>query len=44
MQPTPFTNTRLRRWTLMPRGGHFAPSEQPQLVIQELREFFRGLD
>ena len=37
-------NTRLRRWTLMPRGGHFAPSEQPQLVIQELREFFRGLD
>jgi pimeloyl-ACP methyl ester carboxylesterase len=30
------------RWTLMPRGGHFAPAEQPAAVAQDLREFFRG--
>ena len=32
--------TDLRRWTVMPRGGHFGPSEQPQLVVDELRAFF----
>ena len=29
------------RATEPPRGGHFAPFEQPQLYVQELREFFR---
>ncbi len=27
--------------TEMPRGGHFAPFEQPELYAQELRDFFR---
>jgi pimeloyl-ACP methyl ester carboxylesterase len=33
----------LRRWTVMPRGGHFAPAEQPAAVVAELRAFFGGL-
>jgi len=35
--------TDLRRWSILPRGGHFAPSEQPQLVADELRAFFAGI-
>ncbi|HEX4110695.1 MAG TPA: epoxide hydrolase [Solirubrobacteraceae bacterium] len=35
--------TDLRRWTVLPRGGHFAPAEQPALVVDELRAFFREL-
>lgn len=35
--------TDLRRWTVMPRGGHFAASEQPALVVSELQEFFSAL-
>ena len=35
--------TDLRRWTVMPRGGHFGPAEQPDLMVAELREFFRPL-
>lgn len=31
------------RWTRVPRGGHFAALEEPQLLAQELREFFRPL-
>ena len=30
----------LRHWTVMPRGGHFAALEQPQLYLQDLRDFF----
>ena len=33
----------LRRWTSMPRGGHFAALEEPELLAQEIREFFRPL-
>ncbi|SFS16129.1 Pimeloyl-ACP methyl ester carboxylesterase [Microbacterium sp. cf046] len=29
------------RATYAPRGGHFAPFEQPELYVHELREFFR---
>ena len=29
------------RLTDMPRGGHFAPFEEPELYARELREFFR---
>jgi pimeloyl-ACP methyl ester carboxylesterase len=36
-------HTDLRRWTVLPKGGHFAFSEQPQLLTTELREFFRPL-
>jgi pimeloyl-ACP methyl ester carboxylesterase len=35
--------TNLRRWTVMPRGGHFAPAEEPGLVVDDLRAFFRPL-
>jgi pimeloyl-ACP methyl ester carboxylesterase len=31
------------RWTEMPRGGHFAAWEEPELLAQDIREFFRGL-
>ena len=27
----------------MPRGGHFAAMEQPQMLAEELRAFFRPL-
>ena len=33
----------IQRWTLMPRGGHFAAMEQPALLAQDIREFFRPL-
>jgi pimeloyl-ACP methyl ester carboxylesterase len=29
------------RVTEPPRGGHFAPFEEPELYAEELREFFR---
>jgi microsomal epoxide hydrolase len=28
------------RWTLMPRGGHFAALEEPELLAVDLHEFF----
>jgi pimeloyl-ACP methyl ester carboxylesterase len=31
------------RWTIMPRGGHFAPAEEPELMVEDLRAFFRVL-
>lgn len=31
----------LKRWTKMPRGGHFAALEEPELFVSDLREFFR---
>ena len=33
----------LRRWTEMPRGGHFAALEQPQLLAEDMRAFFSAL-
>jgi microsomal epoxide hydrolase len=33
----------LRRWTVSPRGGHFAALEQPDLLVDEVRAFFRPL-
>jgi microsomal epoxide hydrolase len=33
----------IRRWSVMPRGGHFAALEQPELLANEVREFFRPL-
>jgi pimeloyl-ACP methyl ester carboxylesterase len=33
----------LTRYTLMPHGGHFAALEQPDLLVTDVREFFRGL-
>jgi pimeloyl-ACP methyl ester carboxylesterase len=34
---------RVARWTVMPRGGHFLPTEEPELFADDLREFFRPL-
>jgi len=31
------------QWTEMPRGGHFAALEQPELLIDDIRSFARGL-
>lgn len=31
----------ITRWTVMPKGGHFAALEQPQLLVDDMREFFR---
>ena len=31
----------LTHWTEMPRGGHFAAMEQPELLVEDLRTFFR---
>jgi pimeloyl-ACP methyl ester carboxylesterase len=33
----------VRRWTRMPRGGHFAAMEEPQLLVEDIRAFFRPL-
>jgi len=35
--------TDLRRWTEMPRGGHFAALEEPQALAEDVRAFFRTL-
>ncbi len=34
----------IRRWTVMPRGGHFAPAEEPELVARDIAAFFATLD
>jgi microsomal epoxide hydrolase len=37
------TYTDIRRWTLMPRGGHFAALEQPALLAEDVIAFFGSL-
>jgi len=32
----------VQRWTEMPRGGHFGATEEPQLMAEDIRAFFRG--
>ena len=32
-----------RRWSEMPKGGHFAAFEQPDLFVREVRNYFRTL-
>ncbi len=34
---------RVECWTEMPRGGHFAALEEPDLLVEDLRAFFRPL-
>jgi hypothetical protein len=31
----------VQRWTEMLRGGHFAAAEQPELLVNDIRTFFR---
>ena len=33
----------VQRWAELPRGGHFAAMEEPELLAQEIRTFFRPL-
>jgi pimeloyl-ACP methyl ester carboxylesterase len=32
----------LKRWTPMTAGGHFAPSEEPEQLVKDLRAFYRS--
>lgn len=36
-------NYDIRRWTSVPTGGHFAPMETPDILVDDLRAFFRPL-
>jgi pimeloyl-ACP methyl ester carboxylesterase len=31
----------VQRWTEMPSGGHFAGAEEPELLAEDIRQFFR---
>ena len=33
----------IQRWTVMPKGGHFAALEQPDLLIKDIRDFVKSL-
>lgn len=33
----------LKRWTVFESGGHFAPMEEPQVMVEDIRTFFREL-
>jgi pimeloyl-ACP methyl ester carboxylesterase len=33
----------LRHWSVLPRGGHFAPMEEPERLVEDIRTFFRPL-
>ena len=33
----------LVHWTEMPRGGHFAALEEPELFVEDVRKFFRAV-
>jgi pimeloyl-ACP methyl ester carboxylesterase len=41
--PRPWVERRynVTHWTDMPRGGHFAAMEQPELFVADVRAFFR---
>ena len=34
----------VQRWTEMPQGGHFAAAEEPELLAQDIAEFFGALN
>jgi len=36
------TKFDVKHWTDMPRGGHFAALEQPELLVEDVRKFFRS--
>ncbi|PCJ52050.1 MAG: multidrug MFS transporter [Candidatus Hydrogenedentota bacterium] len=33
----------ITRWTEMPKGGHFAAMEEPDLLVEDIRAFFKTL-
>jgi pimeloyl-ACP methyl ester carboxylesterase len=34
---------QIRRWTVFPRGGHFAAAEEPDVLADDIAEFFADL-
>ena len=37
------TYTDIRRWSVMPKGGHFAALEQPEALARDVKAFFSGI-
>ena len=37
------SDANLVHWTRMTSGGHFAPMEEPDLLVQDIRDFVRPL-
>ncbi|QMV04250.1 epoxide hydrolase [Devosia sp. D6-9] len=37
------STTNIAQWTEMPRGGHFAASDAPDLLVADMRKFFGAL-
>ena len=37
------TRYNVAQWTEMPQGGHFAAMEEPELFVEDVAKFFRGL-
>ena len=35
-------SNNLKHWKVFKTGGHFAPMEQPEILVNEIRDFFRG--
>lgn len=35
-------HVHLKQWSRLPRGGHFGAAEVPELIVEDLRTFFRG--
>ncbi|HYC21261.1 MAG TPA: epoxide hydrolase [Candidatus Bathyarchaeia archaeon] len=33
----------VKQWSTMPRGGHFAAMEEPELLVDDIRKFFRSV-
>lgn len=33
----------VQQWTVMPSGGHFAALEEPDRLVEDIRNFFRPL-
>ena len=33
----------LKHWSVMKSGGHFAPMEEPELLVEDVRKFFRTM-
>ena len=33
----------ISRWSVMPRGGHFAAMEEPDLLVEDIRAFARDI-
>ena len=36
-------NPNIVHWSEFDRGGHFAAMEEPELFVEDVRKFFRGL-